>query len=226
MALLKRTITTVAAKIDQLVGEIENHDALIQAAIGEQKKKIAAAKVQLRRMQENEHRLASQIAECAANDKRWTERARQVAANDEEKALACLQRRNRNRDQIQKMKLMQAEYQRSVIQMRQNIQRCEEELRGMVQKHQVLRARQCTADAMQIIDRDGAATLPDVETSFECWETKTAPNEYLVDNFDTTDELEREFVDAETQEALRDELAELLADSEPVADSQTKEDEQ
>jgi phage shock protein A len=39
MSIFKRTFTSLYASIDQMVGEIENHDALIDAAIKEQKKK-------------------------------------------------------------------------------------------------------------------------------------------------------------------------------------------
>ena len=54
MSIIKRISTSVMATIDELVGEIENHDALIKAAIDEQKKKIATAKVQLGKIRANE----------------------------------------------------------------------------------------------------------------------------------------------------------------------------
>ncbi len=212
MTLLKRTFTSLTAKIDQLVGEIENHDALIQAAIKEQKKKIAAAKVQLRRLQDSEHRLREQVAQLKINERQWTDRAAKEANDDEAKALNCLQRRQKIRLQLDKLLVMSREYQQSTAKMKINITQCEEDLASMMQKHQMLRARQCTAEAMQIIDREGNANLDDVEASFDRWEIKIAQGEYLLDRFDEGDELEQEYLGEENELELRAQLADLLKD--------------
>ena len=46
------------ASIDKMVGEIENHDALIKAAINGQQKKLAAARMQLTKLRNAERRPA------------------------------------------------------------------------------------------------------------------------------------------------------------------------
>ncbi len=210
MTLLKRTFTSLTAKLDQLVGDIENHDALIQAAINEQKKKIAAAKIQLRKLHSSQERLKSQITQTTQAEQRWTERAASTAEESETKALACLQRRQAARAQLDKLNHMLLEYQLSAEKMSQNITHCEEDLASMMQKHQMLKARQCTADAMQMMEREGSVCLDDVEASFDRWEAKIAQGEYVLDRFDDVDELEREYVSAEKECELRAELAELL----------------
>ena len=210
MTLLKRTFTSITAKIDQLVGEIENHDALIQAAIKEQKKKIATAKVQLRRLQDSEHRLREQIAQLKMNERQWTDRASKEAGDDESKALSCLQRRQKIRLQLEKLTGMSREYQQSSVKVKANIAQCEDDLVSMMQKHQMLRARQSTAEAMQIIDRDGNANLDDIEASFDRWEIKIAQGEYLLDRFDECDELEQDYLSEENELELRAQLADLL----------------
>ncbi len=221
MTLLKRTFIGLTSKIDQLVGEIENHDALIQAAISEQKKKIAAAKLQLRRVQDNERRLKEQMAQLSINDRKWTQRAAKEASDNEAQALSCLQRRQKNREQHQKLSLMHREYQQSAEKMKLNIAQCEDDLGAMMQKHQMLKARQSTADAMQIIDREGNANLDDVAQSFDRWEVKIAQGEYMLDRFDDVDELEQEYISEENELQLRAELAELIK-NEKMEDDQDK----
>lgn len=45
MSLFKRLSATLVSRIDQVVGEIENHDAVIQVALNDMRKKIAEARV-------------------------------------------------------------------------------------------------------------------------------------------------------------------------------------
>ncbi len=213
MTLLKRTFSSLYAKIDLLVGEIENHDALIQAAIVEQKKKIAAAKVQSRRLKNSEQALREQIAQLSINERRWTHRAVKEASRNEAQALACLQRRQDNRSQLVKLNQMRDEYQQSIRRMSENITQCEEDLNAMIQKHEMLRARQSTAEAMQLIDQQGNLILGEVENSFDRWEIKISQGETLVDPAIDVDELEQEYLSEENELQLRSELAELLKEN-------------
>lgn len=210
MALFKRTFTSLYTKIDQLVGEIENHDALIQAAITEQKQKIAAAKVQLRRLQDNDKRLQEKATQYTLDESRWASRAVREAGTNEAQALACLQRRQKLRLQLEKITAMQKEYHQSSAQMKSNIARCEQELESMVQKHEIMRARQSTADAMHVVNRAGAADLNDISTCFDRWEIRISQGEMLNDCAEEFDELEQEYLSAENEQELRHELAELL----------------
>ncbi|GAB1264366.1 hypothetical protein NBRC116493_12140 [Aurantivibrio infirmus] len=213
MTLLKRTFSSLYAKIDLLVGEIENHDALIQAAIVEQKKKISAAKVQSRRLKNSEQALREQIAQLSINERRWTQRAVKEASRNEAQALACLQRRQDNRSQLVKLNQMRDEYQQSIRRMSENITQCEEDLNAMIQKHEMLRARQSTAEAMQLIDQQGNLILGEVENSFDRWEIKISQGETLVDPAIDVDELEQEYLSEENELQLRSELAELLKEN-------------
>ena len=47
MSIFKRLSATLVTSIDRVVGEIENHDAVIQASINDIRKKVAEAKVRL-----------------------------------------------------------------------------------------------------------------------------------------------------------------------------------
>ncbi len=228
MTIFKRTFTSIYARIDHMVGEIENHDALIAAAIKEQKQKITAAKVQLRKVESSEQRIVEQLAQLSINVKRWTQRAASEASGEgreanEQQALLCLQRRQGIAKQKQKLQLMRDEYRSSRQRMKKDIGHCEEELINIMQKHQVMRARQSTAEAMQIIERSNGASLEDIENSFDRWEVNIAQGEYSVDRVEESfDELEQEYLEEENEQQLRYELAELLKENalnEQAADS-------
>lgn len=208
--LFKRTFTSLYSKIDQMVGEIENHDALIQAAIAEQKGKIASAKIQLRRLQENSQRTQEQIAQLSSNEKQWTQRAAKEASGNEEQALACLQRRQKIRQQIDKLRHIQREYEHSATSVKSNITQCEDDLARMVQKHQILRARQSTAEAMQIIDSGPENQQRNLESSFDRWEVKISQGEVSTEYYNEVDILEQDYLSEENEQDLRAQLADLL----------------
>ena len=214
MSLFKRTFTGIYHKVDQLVGEIENHDAQIQAAIGEQKNTLAAAKVQLQKIRHSEQKIKDQLAELSIDEHKWAQRATQEAKSDEHRALTCLQRRQRIRQQKTKLEHMLYEYQLSSTRIKRDVEQCEDTLENMIQKHQILRARQSTADALRIIDRESQTQAHNVESSFDRWEVKIAQGEYTVDKYDSEiDELEQAYLSEENELELRAELAELLKDN-------------
>ena len=223
MSIFKRTFTSLYASIDQMVGEIENHDALIDAAIKEQKKKIAAARVQLRRVEASEKRIDDQLAQLCINAKLWTQRAA-VEAKDqanEQQALMCLQRRQKVQQKIEKLQLMKDEYRHSTDRMQQDISQCEQDLTAMTQKHQMMRARQSTSDAMQIVERDSGIGLETIENSFDRWEVKISQSELTVDRLDNgVDFIEQEYLQEENEQQLRFELAQLLLQDKTVSDAQ------
>ncbi len=210
MGIIKRVSTTLFSRIDQVVGEIENHDALIKAAIDGQRKRIAAAKVQLGRVRGNEKRLRDQIAQASINEKKWAKRAIEAAKSDEKKALECMQRRQTAQAQIEKLKIMAGEYYCTSEKMAADIYRCEEELKAMIQKHEIMRARQTSAEALNVISQVGESRIEALDSSFERWEIKIAQNEMTVGTLDDLDLLEQEYISEENKQDLRLELDALL----------------
>lgn len=217
MSFIKRSFSGLYARIDQMVGEIENHDALIQAAIREQKQKLSSAKVQLRRLSENEKKTREQLAQATANAKLWAQRAVNEAQSNEQQALLCLQRREKTQQQAQRLETMCLEYQNGIARMRQDIGQCEQDLQTMTQKHQLLKARQTTADAMSMIERGTSLDTQELDTSFDRWETRIAQNEFGTESYSDTDFLEQEYLEAEQAERLRQELASLVNSSQSTS---------
>ncbi len=210
MSLIKRLSTTLFSRIDQVVGEIENHDALIKAAIAEQRKKIAAAKIQLSRIDSHEKRMRDQAEQLQQDEERWAQRAVKEAQQDEAKALQCMQRRQQARAQMEKSKHAEQEYQQTAEKMKLDIARCEDELKAMSQKHELLRARQSSADALSVVNQAGESSFEELESSFDRWEIKIAQNEMNVESYDNIDVFEQAYVIEVNEASLRVELQELM----------------
>ena len=86
MRLIKRISTTVSSTLDKAVSKVENHDAIINAALRETQQAAARSRVRLVRVQKDGNNLKARRDELRIAASQWTERAKSVAASDEAKA--------------------------------------------------------------------------------------------------------------------------------------------
>lgn len=210
MSLFKRLRTSIYAQLDEMVGEIENHDALIKAAITEQKKKLAGAKIQLDRIRANESKLQKQINELEIKAKQWSQRAINEAEEDEHQALTCMQRHEDALAQISHLQESKQSYQNTAHKMSADIKACESELKAMMQKHDMMRARQSTVEAKAVIVENNENTLEELANSFDRWELKLAQNEIHLETVDPIDDFEQSYIAEEKRDELKHKLNELL----------------
>ena len=214
MSILKRLSTTLISRIDRVVAEIENHDAVIQASLDEMNSKLATAKIALNQACRERDRLKTEIEKQRDNMHRWQERAISCAKSDEPKALECLRRSHKNRDQAAILQKSFDEYIRSIEKMAGNIKSGEQRLTEMKQKLTLMRAKQATSKISATTCPPGSETENVLENTFNRWEMYISHNEIPLDCTDdthTVDELEHEFATQEQQNDLRNELASLLA---------------
>ncbi len=213
MSLFKRLSTTLVARIDALVGQVENHDAVAEAAITETRRAVAQAKVRLTAFQREEEKLEADLATQRRAEAAWTERARQ-SAGDDAKALACLRRRRECARQIASLEEALQTHRTAEQRMAADIRSAEERLGQLTRQRNLMRTRQSAARALHTTaDAAGPAGL-DLEKTFERWEASLLEQEMALGTGPAVDPLERDFADAEEDEALRAELARLTGERE------------
>lgn len=214
MSIFKRLTATFSSRVDHMVSQIENHDAVVEVAIKESRQATAKAKVRLARVQRDGGVLRSKISQLRNDEKMWASRARDIAIKDEERALQCLRRRKACRQQLEQ--LVQALNQHEALEQRlaKDIGAAERKLAEMSQQRNLMRTRQSAAEALNSIgDMDETVAL-DVADAFERWEIKVTEAELEVGTTDSVDVLEREFLETEDKQALQAELQQLLAQEE------------
>ena len=214
MSILKRLSTTLISRIDQVVTDIENHDAVIQASLNEMAGKIATAKVALNKACRERDRLKAETETQRKNMHQWRERAIHCAQSDEPKALECLRRSHRCQDHAETLQKTLDEYERSIEKMAGDIHSSEQRLAEMKQKLTLMRARQATSQANSITIPTNTPIENMLDDTFSRWETRINHDEIPLDCTDTLDTMEREFITQEQQNDLRNELASLLAKEE------------
>jgi phage shock protein A len=210
MSIFKRLSATLVSRIDHVVGEIENHEAVIQASINEMSKKVAQAKVRLKQVHREADKLKQQMQSQQDNVKRWQQRAIHSAKTDEATALDCMQRAQTCKSQASKHEQALNHYVQTSETLAANIQTSEQRLQEMKQKLTLMRARESSNSALTATHNYDGEVIQFVEDSFDRWEVNISKDEILLDNVDNTDAIEHSFITQEQQNALRDELTKLL----------------
>lgn len=210
MSLFKRISATLVSRMDQVVGEIENHDAVVQATINEQRKRVAQAKVRLSQIQRDAARLNDQLQEQQTAERRWKLRALAAAKQDETKALECIRRRHHCQHQIKRLSTSLGQYQQTATKLARDINHSEERLNEMTQKHNLMRARQSSTEALNAVAQTIGDSAQQMDDAFDRWEMLITQQEMVRGESEFIDPLEQEFTLQENEEELRDELDSLL----------------
>ncbi len=211
MSIFKRLSATVASRIDQVVGEIENHDAVAQATVNDMRKKVAEAKVRLGQLRREQDRVNKQMLEQQQNAERWRKRAIEVAATDENKALECVNRRRHCQQQVARLEQSVTQYQQGADKLTSDISTAEQRLAEVQQKVALMRARQSTSSALHATSDSNVDVTRFLEDTFDRWEINLTQAEMTIDTSPLADPMEHAFIKAEEQETLRNELAAMLA---------------
>ena len=210
MNLFTRLSATLTGKLDDVVSQIENHDAVVAVALKDTRAAVAKAKVRLDRVRKDGETMRNRLAEAERMAKLWEDRAKDTAAKDEQKALACIARRNQCREQVTQTQTALARHEELEAKVSENVQRMEQRLRDITQQQNLMRSRQSTADAMRIINKIEGSTSNGIEDTFDRWETLITETEYSTGHISETDTLDMSFVKEENTMQLQAELDALL----------------
>jgi len=210
MSFLKRFSTTIVTRLDTLVGQIENHDAVVDATLRDTRQSVARARVRLGRVQRDGERLKARLAAERENIDRWAGRAKR-ASDDEARALECLRRRRTAQRRVEELQAEIHRHDDTANRLQRDIRAAEERLQTMQRQRNRLRSRESAAEARRVLA--DAEFPPCLEDTFERWEESVLERELAVgDPLDDDDELARDFSATEDDEDLRAELQELLKD--------------
>ncbi|MBN66451.1 MAG: hypothetical protein CMM94_02650 [Rickettsiales bacterium] len=210
MNLFTRISATLTGSLDSLVSQFENHEAVAAAAIDEVRAAVAKANVRTERTRKERIKLEERIHTLARQASQWSERAKEVAAHDEPRALACLARKRAAEEQHTALKEALSQQLETEHTMQAQLHELEKRLQQLQQQHQLMRSRQSSSDAMRTIQRLQTPNNEAIDDVFERWEMQLAASDYLYDTHPESDTLESDFLAAEEQASLKAELDQLM----------------
>ena len=192
-----------------MVSEIENHDAVIEAAIRDNRRALAKAKARLNRLKADGRQLNQRVGELKHAEQQWTQRAKNKSATDEETALKCLQKRRDCQRQLSSLEQTLGCQRQAEQRMESEISTMEVRVKEIDHQRNLMRTRQSTAEAMRIFKSIEGCAHINIDDTFEKWEVRVMEAEIGSGDFETTDSLEQAFLQAEDLEDLRAELDDL-----------------
>ena len=86
MSLIKRFVATVHHSVDRTLAGMENHEAVVDAALRESREAVSRARVRLNRLEKDGKQQSNRITELTSEVELWNERARSVADGDRPRA--------------------------------------------------------------------------------------------------------------------------------------------
>jgi phage shock protein A len=213
MSLIRRITATVSSHVDRAVSRVENHDAIVEAALRDTRQAASRARVRLKRLQRDGARLQQRHDALGTAIERWSERARAVASDDEAKALACVRRRRDCEQQRAALATAIANHAALEQRMAEQVRQIEGRVEEVMRQRNEMRSRQSVVEALRAVEHMDDGTRIDLEETFDRWEIQLGESEILADATSPVDVLESEFLAEEDNAALRAELEILLAGS-------------
>ncbi len=214
MSLIRRISTSITSSVDRAVSKVENHDAIINAALRDTQQAAARSRVRLERVRKDGHALKTRHGNLKVAIVRWTERAKSIAKSDEAKALECLRRRKDCEAQLQNLELSIEKHDELEARIAEQVKKIEVRIGEVAQQRNMMRSRQSVAEAMRTINNIEGVSYGEIEDTFDRWEINLGETEILMGASTPTDPLDTAFLAEEDTAELRAELSELLNDNE------------
>jgi phage shock protein A len=213
MKLMQRWKSTVVSSFEHVLSQVENHEAVVAAAIRDAREAAAGARVKLNRLRRDGERLRTRIAERQATAATWAARAVQVHASEPAKALECMRRRQQALAEAGQLEQELAAHREIEDRLTRDLSGLEARIADLGRRRHSFAAREFRAKAIAAGETAAAAGEADaVEEVFDRWELKLARTEPMGPD-EGTDPLESAFVAEEERASLEAELAALLRQS-------------
>lgn len=210
MSLIRRISTSITSTVDRAVSKVENHDAIIDAALRDTQQAAARSRVRLERVRKDGHGLRTRRDKLELAITRWTERAKSIGASDEAKAIECLRRRKECETQLSNLALSINKHDELETRIVDQVKRIEARIGEVSQQRNMMRSRQSVAEALRTINDIEGVSYGEVEDTFDRWEINLGEAEIQMGIGSPIDSLDTEFIAEEERFELKAELAELL----------------
>jgi len=214
MSLIRRISTSITSSVDRAVSKVENHDAIINAALRDTQQAAAKSRVRLERVRKDGSSLKRRYSELQQTVVRWTERARDIAGEDEAKALECLRRRKDCEAQLHNLRDSIEKHDELESRIVEQVKKIEARIGEVAQQRNMMRSRQSVAEAMRTINNIEGVSYGEIEDTFDRWEVNLGETEILMGAVIMSDPLDSAFLAEEDTAELRAELKSLLETNE------------
>lgn len=207
---LQKWTVGICSSVTETLGELENHESVTAAALGDLRRNLARARAHAQRLRRHHSGLVQGEKEAYADAKRWRKRAQLEEA--EGPAIECLRRARAAQARAESLK-QRAEQERTLVEeIEARVKKEEARFIDLQSKHRLLQAKQSAARATSAC-RTSLGEDYQVQDAFERWEVKIAEQEYQPEDLETEshDAFADDYAKSEEHEALAKEWHQLKA---------------
>jgi phage shock protein A len=196
---------SLISNVDQMIGKIENHEAVVTSTIEEVQAAAARARVQLQRVHRDGIALDEELQQTVLLPEQWRMRAKSVAPTDQTKALECLRRARIAARRVETLGARLEEHQRIEGQLAKDVGMIDEKLQELREKRNLMRTRQSRAEALRGVQEE-TQEVSGVAEVFDRWDVRILEMEMTAGCDRPTDSLEEGFLSQEEEADLKREL--------------------
>ena len=217
MNTLKRLTATLVATVDRTVTNMEDHEAVIAAAIRDSRKATARARFKLNKLKADNQRLQQRINTLQAEADKWQQRA--VSLNDvnRDDAVNCIAHRRRCADLIESLSQRLEQQRKLELQSTKTVQRLSDKSDSLNSKRTQLSSRAAAAEATRVMNRLEGDDGIEIDDTLDRWEQSVFENEAVsgvgfdsLEDDTSMDDLPERLANEEQQQDLLRELDELI----------------
>lgn len=177
MAHFKRWTSGLVTRVDSIVVQIENQEALVESAILDLGQRVARARAQLSRVRKDGDALRRRVSEAESAATLWRDRAR--TEPERTRALECLRRAKRAREHHRELEQRAAEHERAEQRLRRDVASIEQRLEVVREQQNTMRTRQTRAEALALLRSIQGDTGYEVDQVLERWDARILETEVV-----------------------------------------------
>lgn len=205
----------ISAKFEQLANEMENHEAIVNEAIKDLKQGLGKINIQINHSVERSSHYQNQMNKSQNEIVLWTERAKNIHSQDQQKARDCIKKVIDNRCQFKQAQQYLEQNEQNLENLKIHKKMVESKLEEFLRRNELLVCRQAQSTCLP--SSQGSHSLSDFEDLFKRWEDKIVMNETIttcchpfIESQIKKESLETYFEEEELHREISDELKKII----------------
>lgn len=215
MKTLKRIKIALSANVEGFINEVENQQAIIEAAIKEVKSSLLQINIQINNTEREINSDNKKYKEIEDSIKLWTKRAKETYSTDKTQAMDCTRRVVSKKKELTHIEFNISESKKAHNLLNLDKDLVVKKLQEIQTKQSLMISRESKNDALYSGGVNGANN-DFIEDVFNRWDDKLVKNETYSNNVDELaqkkDCLEEHFINQEEEKFLEEEFKRITTD--------------
>lgn len=149
MNAFKRISIALTAQINGLIDQIEDQEAVANAALADIRDSLMKTRFQVKRIQHEQKAFEARITQLRDEEAKWKDRALRTKDENHDRALECVRRLKKTREEIASTEQQLDAHQKLELQLGEDVAKIEARFEELKRKRSLLIARESRAEAMR-----------------------------------------------------------------------------